>query len=241
MFTICLYRWHCRSPPNALHKCRLLHDHTMIATFRSNLSRSRTTFVQYLKFKDLFTPSESEGETKNWQRTIGRNQRKNSNYEKKFAFGLKEKIWSFKKKILFRVHFRSVWTDPKAMDTLEILAGRAFHFCLTRKELYNRCLWEFFFSWSLLKILPELQWSFLRDNNYEPFKKTCSFCWVSNSGGSRISPRWGRLTLRGVDNTTILPNVPKNCMELKALELQVTGGGGGEVPFAPILESVKGF
>ena len=46
------------------------------------------------------------------------------------------------------------------------------------------------------------------------------------SGGSRISPRWGRLTLQH----TILPNFPQNCMEFKEFGLP-----GGRTSLAPPL------
>ena len=47
-----------------------------------------------------------------------------------------------------------------------------------------------------------------------------------NSGGSRISLRWGRQLSRGRHHT-ILPNFPKICMKLKEL------GPGGSASLAP--------
>ena len=48
-----------------------------------------------------------------------------------------------------------------------------------------------------------------------------------SSGGSRISPRRGRLLSRGRQHTILL-NFPKNCMKLK--EFGPPGGGGGARP-----------
>ena len=55
-------------------------------------------------------------------------------------------------------------------------------------------------------------------------KMSISPC-VHYSGGSRISPRWGRQLARGRQHT-ILPKFPKNCMKLKEFGL---GGGASKI------------
>ena len=65
-------------------------------------------------------------------------------------------------------------------------------------------------------------------NNYDWHSSQSWICNVifCNSGGSRISPRWGRQPSSG-RQPMILPHFPKNCMKLKEF-------GPGGVPRAPL-------
>ena len=56
-----------------------------------------------------------------------------------------------------------------------------------------------------------------------------------HSGGSRISPRWGANSPGGLQHT-ILPDVPKNCINFKEFG---SGRGGVECPSRPLRSATE--